>query len=75
MEGIACKFKSEPSVLKKQHCCCFFYLGSDLVAALAGLQVHNLAHGAAGRTMAEMQELRAVFCRTLTEELLFSARL
>lgn len=52
-----------------------FYLGSDLVAALAGLQVHNLAHGAAGRTMAGMQELRAVFCRALTEELLFSARL
>lgn len=41
----------------------YFYLGSDLVAALAGLQVHNLAHGAAGRTMAGMQEPR--FCLLL----------
>ncbi len=23
LEDIACKFKSEPSVFKKQHCCCF----------------------------------------------------
>lgn len=41
----------------------YFYLGSDLVAALAGLQVHNLAHDAAGRTMAGMQEPR--FCLLL----------